>query len=303
MKKSILIVSLFMGATLLVWGCMGKNGSPVSPSRVISLSVNVSNINGVRAKLLGATQNVILYRIDGTSGAPVTGSVGPFSTSGNSGSYLFTIPNFVSSGNSLLSLQLNDASSRQALAIGAAQIVSTSGIPIVNVELGSIVRPCYDISGASVTLSSGYAFGFSSDEVDSNVEDTGTGLDIAFFNDLGNGFDIWDATTVDESFRDIAYLGNGNLVDFDQVPPDSDFYFDSNDAKNGGQTQVVADISGLNKKSIHSSALKAKFISNTIYNMAVGDVYCIKLTTIPGAHAWIQITDTGIAGITGPSFV
>src|ERR1700722_9257723 len=211
MKKSLLVASLFIGATLLVWGCMGKNGSPISPTRVISLSVNVSNINNVRAKLLGAAQNVILYRIDGTSGAPVTGSVGPFSTSGNSGSYLFTIPNFVSSGNSLLSLQLNDANSGQALAIGAVQVVSTSGIPVVNVELGSLVRPCYDINGAAVSF--GYAFGFSLANVDANNGDTGSGLDIAFFNDIGNGFVIFDASTLNESFPDIAYLGNGNLVD------------------------------------------------------------------------------------------
>jgi hypothetical protein len=267
MKKSLLVVSLFIGATLLVWGCMGKNSPPISPTRIISLSVTVSNLNSVRAKLLGAAQNVILYRIDGTSGAPVTGSVGPFSTSGNSGSYTFAVPNFVSSGNSLLSLQLIDASTGQALAIGAAPVVSTSGVPIVTVELGSLVRPCYDISGASVTLNFGYAFGFSSDNIVGSNSATGAGLDIAFDSTVisdSNVFRVKDASTGTND--DIAFLGNGNLVDFDVVPADSAF-------------QSIGSV-------LHT-----------------GDVFCVKLSTIPNAHAWIQITDPGSWTTRGPSFV
>src|ERR1700722_122098 len=263
MKKSLLVVSLFIGATLLVWGCMGKNGSPISPTRVISLSVTASNINSVRAKLLGASQNVMLYRIDGTSGAPVTGSVGPFSTSGRSRSYTFTIPNFISNGNSLLSLQLNDASTGQALAIGAARVVSTSGVPIVTVELGSIGRPCYDISGAGVSF--GYAFGFSSDNIVDSNSANGAGLDIAFDSTVisdSNVFRVKDAST--GTSPDIAFLGNGNLVDFDVVPADSAF-------------QSIGGV-------LHT-----------------GDVFFVKLSTIPNAHAWIQITNPGSWGNAGPS--
>jgi hypothetical protein len=304
MKKSLLVVSLFIGATLLVWGCMGKNGAPISPTRVISLSVTASNINGVRAKLLGTTQNVILYRIDGTSGAPVTGSVGPFSASGNSGSYTFVIPNFVSSGNSLLSLQLNDANNGQVLAIGAAPVVSTSGVPIVNVELGSLLRTCYDINGANFPL--GYAFGFSADNIDSNNAgtDTGNGLDIAFGPGIGNGsgqFAFQDASSSGVTFEDIAYLGNGNLVDFDKVPPDSSFYVRSIDAKAGGI--VVSELPSVKASGLKAKGIHSQIVPSTAFNLAVGDIYCVKLSTIPGAHAWIQITDAGLLNSSGPSFI
>jgi len=32
------------------------------------------------------------------------------------------------------------------------------------------------------------------------------------------------------------------------------------------------------------------------------DVYCIKMNTVPGAYAWVQVSDPGSIGVNGPSF-
>ena len=73
----------------------------------------------------------------------------------------------------------------------------------------------------------------------------------------------------------IAYLGKGQLVDFDGVPSDSDFFPFSTQAKNAKGAPVST--------------------------LETDDVYCVKLGTMPG-HAWVQIIDPGHMTVTGPSF-
>jgi sugar lactone lactonase YvrE len=157
------------------------------------------------------------------------------------------------------------------------------------------------VNGDLPALAYGYAFGFSSYLIDGDEEDTGSGRDITFFNDYGTGFDIWDASTEEESYQDIAYLGNGNLVNYDKVPPDSSFYVDSNDAKESAIGGSVT-ITGLLAKTKRAST-RAKFTASSAYSLQTGDIFCLKLTSVPNAHAWIQITDPGLAGTKGPSFV
>jgi hypothetical protein len=299
MKKKIASLLFLSAAALtMVWGCMGNKNNPLTPTKTASLNVSISNLSQVQSSLLGASSNEILYRIDGASSSPITGSTGPFSASGITGSYVFTIPAFAQTSSGLLSLQLNDANSHQALAIGAAPLpLAGNGTQLVTVDLGSITLLCYDVNGDLPALAYGYAFGFSSYLIDGDEEDTGAGRDIAFQTDE-SGFNIFDA--ISESYRDIAYLGNGNLVDYDRVPADSSFYVDSNDAKEsviGGSVSV----SGLSTNTSHVS-IHAKDLS-PLYNLRTGDIFCLKLTSVPNAHAWIQITDPGLAGTKGPSFV
>ncbi|HET9870640.1 MAG TPA: hypothetical protein VFR02_09115, partial [bacterium] len=70
----------------------------------------------------------------------------------------------------------------------------------------------------------------------------------------------------------VAYLGNGDLLDFDRVPPDQDFFPTSLQAKSGPVSTLEA-----------------------------GDVYCLKLFTMAG-HAWIRVTDPGVEASTAPGY-
>lgn len=241
-------------AVILVIGC--QDGKPLGPYRVTSLSVSIPPTGELRSSLFNSGSNELLYRLDGTGTTPVTGILGPFSTSGASGSIDFNL-DIPGGDKRILSLQINDAGTHLPLAVGAASIDFTSNTPVTNilVEMGSVTRTCY-YTGYGISFQYGYNFATDS------MGATNTG-DMASYTAAGAG---GPATLYNTNFvtpqNTIAYMGNGNLVDFDKVPPATDFYSISTSAKTSGPIQI-------------------------------GDIFCIKLTTIPGGYAWIQVTDPG----------
>jgi hypothetical protein len=75
----------------------------------------------------------------------------------------------------------------------------------------------------------------------------------------------------------VAYLGNGNWVDFDRVPPPTAFYSTSTAAKAAAGAAVTT--------------------------LQTGDIYCVTLGTIANARAWVQITNPGTVSTQGPNFI
>src|ERR1035441_7876365 len=251
MKKKAPAVPFFMATLIAVTFYAGCNSGnrPLSPSKPYSLTVSVSTKAGVHPSLFSAPQNEILYRVDGGPKV-IQGKVGPFSTSGSSGSFNFTIDGIPKGGDLLLSLQLNDASTHLPLAIGAARFSNQT--TALDVELGSVSRSCYAFTGTS-TYATGMSYSFGQDAVTFGVN-IGATYDMGF--GLGpNGFVMQSALSAIPS--NIAYLGNGSFVDYDLVPPASAFYGTSSAAKSAAGAPA---------------------------SMIAGDIYCLKLGTIPNAN-------------------
>jgi hypothetical protein len=74
----------------------------------------------------------------------------------------------------------------------------------------------------------------------------------------------------------VAYMGNGNFVNYLTVPSSSRF-------------------------SNSSSTSKAAVLGGNAQPVTNGDVYCVKILT--GGYAWLQITSAGVPGVSGPGFV
>jgi hypothetical protein len=246
------------------WGCQGNQ--PSAPSRPISLSVSIPPTQELKSSLLGATTNELLYRVDGPGMTPVKGIVSPISIASPYGSIDFNV-NFTGGPGRVLSLQLNDASTHEPLAIGACGIVIGSS-PVTNVivEMGSVTRNCYTLTPPT----GGYTiatYSFKTDVLSSGIT-TGFGQDFSYYTPsamiTAQPVTIMDAQGFATPLNTVAYLGNGDFVDYDFVPPDSSFTTDSYKAKDNQPMQV-------------------------------GDIFCIKLGTIPGGHAWIQPAFTGYA--------
>jgi len=261
-----------LALVIVLAGCLASR--PVSPDRAVSFSVSVPSTNEVRSSLLTSSSNELLYRIDGQEMTPIKGTLGPFSSASATGAINFTV-DVPGGGKRVLSLQLNDATTHQPLGIGAVGIDLGGGsAPVSNlaVNLGSVVRNCYNIGTAAYYTNT--AYGFNSNQLAIYLS-YGPTYDIAF-NPIGGGYQIIDAqgNTAPYNASSIAFLGNGDFVDHDVVPPDSDFYSQSSAAKAASGAAV------------------------TIFE--AGDIYCVKLATIPGAHAWIRVKTPG-AGMTSPS--
>ncbi len=230
-------------------GCEGAK--PVSPSRFAFLNVSVPVNSNFNSSLIGSTGNTLLYRVDGPGMGTIKGTIGPFTTAGSYGSVDFNLE--VPTGPSrILSLQLNDAPTAAPLAVGAAKLDFLGTSDLV-VEMGSVTRNCYY---TYTSFSGSYAF------LTDATSNTAGAYDIAYLTAAGAGgpATIYDSNPVPGNI--IAYLGNGNLVDYDFVPPDANF----------ATTTAVAKASG---------------------PIQIGDIFCVKLNSTLGAHAWIQITNPG----------
>ena len=257
-------VNNFIKGSLLVltplaffWGC-AKGNAPVGPASasVASITVPLKDSHG---KDLSATQVSVLYYIAGT-GAPLKGNAGTASAStGNSFSFNVKLP----TGNSYsyVAVQIND-SANNLIAAGAATL-SEGTVPVT---LGPVNKPVYQ-----VTLGRGSAFGFESDSIIAvgiNAPTTVAGMDaICNKSSDGTGFELDDPALTNNT---IAYMGNGNFVDYLQLP--STF-------------------------SASSSASKVQFATGPS-SMAPGDVYCVKMSG--GGYAWLQVSSVSAAG---PAFV
>lgn len=273
---------VFFLPLFILWGCKGNQ--LVSPTRLTNLSVSVPIPKTVKASLLGAAKNDILYSVVVPGAAPVTGSYGPFSTTEDDGSVNFVIQGIPSLTGAVLSLELVDADTQQPLGIGAAAINPSASI--VTVEMGSLVLGCYSAkpsstyscdetngSGGLFTFNGYYVqYGYYSEPDTYDIQWTGIQAQSSSCTGYYDLEDGWTGSTAS-----IAYLGNGPFAYFDGVPPDSKFYSDGANAKDaaGAPTGVIQ----------------------------ANDVFCVKLQggTVPG-HAWMQFTSAGDY-ITPPSFV
>ncbi|HEV2352600.1 MAG TPA: hypothetical protein VGR89_00015 [Puia sp.] len=275
--KSFFTFAVFLGTIgAFIWGCQGAK--PVTPYSNVALSVYLPATNEVKASLLGVASNELLYRVDGPGHALYAqGTVGPFSTAASSGSIDFsaTVPALDSL---VLSVQLNDASTHQPLAIGATGLdLVTAPVTDVVVDMGSVTRNCYTLN-----VSGGYSlneiYTFSTD----NLLNNSPGANGDFTTNYSAGFSspltIIGSTPVAAlpvTNASVAYLGNGDFVDYDFVPPVSAFKTDSSLAKGAP--------------------------------VSLGDIFCLQLLSMPavvgGGHAWIQVTNLGNGTLyVGPSF-
>ncbi len=280
LKHWLLTVGLvLLGGIALMAGCSSE---PMAPQRAVALGITLNPRDNVRAALLGSAENEILYRVDGAGEPAEHSTYGPFSMPVSSGAVSFTVNVPPGNGPQVLSLQLNNATSHQPLAVGAASFDFGAGLEGgLVVDMGSVTRTCYYVntdnppSGSANLYGKGYNFLFQTDAVNAAVVDltvaqcaTCTPANAFYF--LGP---VNSSLPTPVTISDIAYLGNGNLVDFDSVPPAASFYPTSLAAKPGG----------------------APF--------QAGDIYCIQLQTAGGGHAWVQITDIGNTNSWGPAFI
>jgi hypothetical protein len=222
---------------------------------------------------LGTSSNILLwnYQTGGTS--PLQGQVGPFSSQSGSGNIVFSV-NLPAGGKRVFSIQLNDANTNQPLAVGAVQLDmsnATSGMA-VTVLMGSVNRQCYMLPA--------YLYSYY-DLADHIVACNSTNADTS----VGNG--NANCQLQDPSGNNsIAYLGNGNLVNFDYIPASGLFTASSDQSKS-----LVVNAS-------------SKAVSGAGLDLQTGDIYCIQLTSLSGAYAWIQVTSPGNAAqYNGPNLI
>lgn len=289
--------SAFLALGLLfLWGCQGKQ--PASPNRMATLSFSVPINKEVKASLLGSTSNELLYKITGPGISPVGGLTYPFSASVSTGSIDFSVD--VPAGvNGVLALQLNDATTHQALAVGAAQLNLSGSSPVtdVTVNLGSLITQC---NTTIYTNLLGGSYGFATDIMDAGQTLIGgPTYDVTCYPVSTGIYHFVDAQT--GSTSSIAYMGGGNLVDYAYVPTDNYFSYDSAISKSYVQSlQAPAPPTPTPTPSSCVSCGSAAIVaSSSNPNLEVGDVYCLKLASIPGGHAWIQITSLAVSLVTG----
>ncbi len=260
-----ILLSLPVLGLLLFAGCNKSSTAPVAPIRNMNMKVSVPVSNDLKASLLGAASNEVLYEVTALGMAPVSGVVGPFSTAGNTGTIDFSIDAPAGPAR-LIALQLNDAANHSPLAIGAGILDISPQGGALTIELGSVNRNCYMVDTQNFPGGSSYLFGASSQIIDG----PNTTSDDIWLNPVGSGFQIVPL----QSGQLIAYMGNGDLVNFASVPPSASFYSSSNSAKSAAGSSVTL--------------------------LQSGDVYCAEL--LSGGHAWIQIINPGLQGSYGPSF-
>lgn len=266
----------------IIWGC---SKSPLAPNRATVMNISIPMTNELRASLLGSPTNSLFYCVSGAGGVSLlAGTTGPFSAPASTGSIDLTVT--VPPDAQVLSLQLNSfgllfaqagsVTVQTPLAVGAMALDSInnnkeSANENLVVEMGSVTRTCYATYETNYLYSIGSTYTFSTDNLLAYTAFV-PNADIAF-NCPSGSFYMEEASG--NSLNSIAYLGNGRLVDYDFVPPNSQFYFQSVQAKSASGAPVST--------------------------LQLNDIYCVKLNSMPG-HAWMQITDPGVMGTTGPSF-
>ncbi len=268
-RLNVVLVILTVMIPLMVWGLVscGSKTVPVAPSGTIGLNISMQASAGAKATLLGTTSNEVYYSITGPAMSPVTGVAGPITTAASSGTINLSlaIPQGLAR---LMAFQINDATSHQPLAIGAAQMdLSSQPSSQVVIEMGSLVRNCYNLNTASFLDGSFFSFG---NEVlaDAATITSTTGYDVQFIQAAG----IFQMYALNGA--SVVYMGNGNLVNFAMAPA------------NGAVT---------------ASAASKQAAGAAVTTLQAGDVYCFYLPSAP-AHLWVQITNPG-STTAGPSFV
>jgi hypothetical protein len=158
------------------------------------------------------------------------------------------------------------------LAIGAVPLnLITNPAADVVVDMGSVARNCYtlNVPGTGNYINPDF-FTFSTDGLFGNA--AGSLGDIQLNYGVGSAAPLTitgrPVSAYGAPMTTVAYLGNGNFVDYDSIPPVSAFKTDSSLAKGAP--------------------------------ISVDDIFCINLN--PG-HAWVQVTAVGNGSLNqGPSF-
>jgi len=274
-KSLVLLTAGFL--TLLV-GCY-PGQKPMGPALTAGLQVSVKVPSELRALSLGnVTTNEILYRVIGPGGSRrLSGSTGPFTTAGVDGAVTLNLMVPVGEGQ-VLALQLNDASNNEPLAVGAASfdLDADGQMPPLTVDLGSVRQNGpYDASNNTFISGCAYiGYGYSM------YFNYGVTYIYDFTVDpvAGNDFEINCVFNTNTSTdQNIAYLGQGELVDFAYVPDDSHFFANSGDAKAAA--------------------------GNSTRAIQVGDVYCFKSFAVTGGFIWIKYYGSGVYSVDDPKFI
>ncbi|HET9870765.1 MAG TPA: hypothetical protein VFR02_09765, partial [bacterium] len=170
----------------------------------------------------------------------------PFGTAGDSGEVSFAITAPQGNGE-LLAFEITDATTKEPLAVGAVKAdVQPGMVSDLFVTMGTVISPCYTVDTSSM---GGNAYvNFDQDQV--AASDTVT-ADLSVSSYPSGSVTYYQFTPQNGAM--MAYLGNGDLVDFAAVPDPSAF--------NTGSSSF------LNK----------------------GDVYCLQLAG--GLYAWVQVAD------------
>jgi hypothetical protein len=279
LKEYQIVFAVVFAPLILLWGC--KSNQLVSPTHVVTLGVSVST-QGIKAKFFNATEDAVYYNITGPQMEPIQGYAGTFDDGSGSGSVSFTLNNIPVGADEILSVEIDDASSGYAQGIGATSLASVDNG--VTVEMGSLVRPCYDINPSTTFSCSadngGGRFNFNDVYVGFDTAEVST-YDMKWVPildasqnctdqyDLVNGWTGSGGTT-----QTIAYLGNSDsnyaqMVNYDTVPPDNQFHADGGLAKQAAQASTTV--------------------------IQAYDVFCVKLQggTGKGGHAWVLFTSSG----------
>jgi len=283
--KNYFFASAFLLTLTLDLFVIGCSKSPLAPARAMALNISIPMTNDLRAEFLGNSYNSLYYRVDGAGGVSLLeGTTGPFSAPASTGSIDLDVA--LPPGAELLSLQLNTYYPgvgsagpppiiQSPLAVGALALDSLgAGTANAVVEMGSVTRNCYYVNYPSSYAY--YSYGFNNDNFSpASVVGPSYDIQVDYFGNSVLSFFLADASG--NTLNSIAYMGNGNLVDHDGVPDPSRF-------------------------SSASTICKTAALGATTNSIEAGDVYCIKLNTIPGGFAWIQTLTAG-AFPTCPTFI
>jgi hypothetical protein len=256
--KYYLIATLLMSAPLSLFVGCNKANAPVGLATVSNVKITVP-LTAPNGKVLNVNGDVLYYLAGGS--APVTGKAGTV-TASSGFSFSFNVPTTASSALTYVAVEISDSTSHNPVAVGATSF-SSSTVPVT---LGPMNKTVYQANplGAGQVLNLQTA-------VFTNMGFTPT-PSVASSSDVlckttSTGFELDNPALTNST---IAYMGNGDLVKFLQLPASSAFQ-------------------------ITSTASKA--LATTPTDVAPGDVYCVKL--IGGGYAWLQITSVTGAG---PSF-
>ncbi len=274
-RKIAVVFSIFLAGLWTLSGC-SKSSSPVSPRASGGIKVSLP-VGAIKAQL--KSQNIVSngsgyvtvkYRISPKGGgAVIKGALNVDLSSGdnptlvaslpNTGKYLVAVEVFESYNETRLgTLKAKAGKASVLLATSAtnqvtdaypillgAQEVDVQGATALSLKLGRLDMDCYRGSVNNGDGSYGFQFDRCANDYGSDM-DMGVGENGALVNQHDGG-------------NFIAYLGQGDLLDFPQVPSETKYFTNSLDAKGGPVT--------------------------------LGDVFVVKSPTKPGMLVWMQIAN------------
>lgn len=256
------MAGLLSAVVLLYVGC--AKGKPLAPTSQLLGPIHLSLALGgpdVASQSLAVVPQ-ILYRINGPDlASPLVGTLNPGAPIPSANGDLDYLANLdvPGGGPRLLSFQLNDAATQAPVAVGAVSINLAQPLPSdgLSVDLGSVSRNCTVLN---TTQYYGGDYNFAADTFSAYpVSVTGNDMGVTW---TGSQYSLQEGNNYTPTDNLLAYMGNGPMVDFPGVPPAGQFFPTSTLAK-GAQVQV-------------------------------NDVFCVKLTSMPG-YAWVQVIDPGNA--------